>query len=399
MIGLGLIAFGWLFWLAIAASALVSHWLLRAARARPVPREWPDLSIVCPLCGASDALRENLRALLGVAYEGRLDVVFVAADAGDACWAVLDAVEAESPCRGRRIVAGVAPGWLPKTWSLACGVAAVRVENLVFMDADVRLDARVLHDVVAASRVGAAYAHPVVAEPRGVGGWLEAGVVNYTTLVVQPILARIGIDHLAGTLWAIRRPALEAVGGFEAVRDNIADDVSLGRRLRAAGTRLALIGRPVVTVQGYMTIAAFVRHQLRWLRTWRRVAGATWPLALLFSSVGPACAGAILGAPWIAVAPLVLAEVALMAWVQVSLNGQPRLAGLPLVAPFALAAEQALALVALCGRSVTWGRYRFVLDRRGRIVRAAVTGDGTGLTLCQSVCVTSHRIDEPSRGR
>jgi ceramide glucosyltransferase len=356
----------------IAASALVSRRLLRAARGRPLPAAWPDVSVVCPLCGASDALADNLRALLAVAYDGRLDVVLVAADANDPCWPVLDAVEAGSPRTGRRIVAGTAPGWLPKTWSLARGLAEARFEHLVFVDADVRLDAAVLREVIAASRppvASAAYAHPVVAEPTGAGGWLEAAVVNYTTLVVQPILARIDLDSLAGTLWAIRRPVLEAVGGFEAVRDNIADDMSLGRRLRAAGNRLALIGRPVVTVQGHMTIAAFVRHQLRWLRTWRRAAGATWPLALVFSSLMPACAGALLGGPWIAVVPLGVAEMALMGWTETELNGRPRLGGLSLVAPLALAAEQALALVALCGRSVTWGRYRFVLDSRGRIVR------------------------------
>ena len=167
MIGPVLIAFGWLVWLAVAASALVSHRILRAARARAELDTWPDLSVICPLYGTSDALRENLRALLGVAYERRLDVIFVAADADDACWAVLDAVEAESPRRGRRIVAGTAPGWLPKTWSLARGLAAARFENLVFMDADVRLDARVLHEVVAASRTTSRSAAGCAPRERG----------------------------------------------------------------------------------------------------------------------------------------------------------------------------------------------------------------------------------------
>jgi ceramide glucosyltransferase len=216
----------------------VSRRLLRGARAHPLPAAWPDVSVICPLCGVSDALAENLNALLGVAYDGRLDVVFVAADADDPCWTVLDAVEARSPRTGRRIIAGTAAGWLPKTWSLARGLAEARFEDLVFVDADVRLDAAVLRDVVAGMRrldAAAAYAHPVVAEPRGAGGWLEAAVVNYTTLVVQPILSRLGLDHLAGTLWAVRRPVLDAAGGVEAVRDSIADDISLGGRLRDSG--------------------------------------------------------------------------------------------------------------------------------------------------------------------
>jgi len=57
--------------------------------------------------------------------------------------------------------------------------------------------------------------------------------------------------------------------------------------------------------------------------------------------------------------------------VEVSVNGQRARPGLALVAPWAIAAEQLLALIALCGRTVTWGRHAFVLDARGRILRSS----------------------------
>lgn len=368
---LGLVAFGSIVWLGIAVSALVSRQLLRARRAEPSSVVRPDVSLVCPLWGASDALAENLRTRAEVAYDGELEIVCVAADANDPAWAVLDAVESHDVVRrARRLVAGAPPPeWLPKTWSLSRAVAVARHEQLVFVDADVRLDASVLADVVAASvRGAAAYAHPVVTAPRGAGGWLEAAVVNYTTLVVQPMLARLGIDHLAGTLWATSRTNLQRIGGFDGVRDSMADDVSLGRRWRAMGGRLVFVARPVVTAQGTMRLGDFVRHQIRWLRTWRRVAGCTWPLALVFSAVVPAFVGATLGAPWVAVAGLALAEAGLLFWIEPSVNGTSRIPGLALVAPIALAAEQVIAVAALCGRTVVWGGYRFALGRGGRIV-------------------------------
>jgi ceramide glucosyltransferase len=68
---------------------------------------------------------------------------------------------------------------------------------------------------------------------------------------------------------AVRREALEKIGGFSALVDYLADDYQLGNMVFSAGYRLALSGHFVESVMKRETLKGILSRQLRWARTMR----------------------------------------------------------------------------------------------------------------------------------
>ena len=78
-----------------------------------------------------------------------------------------------------------------------------------------------------------------------------------------------GIRFGLGSTLAFRRRDLEAIGGFEAFVDYLADDYEIGRRIAAQGLKVELSDVVVETYLPAYTLRQFVDHQLRWGRTVR----------------------------------------------------------------------------------------------------------------------------------
>jgi len=113
-----------------------------------------------------------------------------------------------------------------------------------------------------------------------------------------------GLHFGLGSTLAFRRRDLEAIGGFEALLDYLADDYELGRRIAANGKRIELSAATVVTFLPAYTLRQFFRHQLRWSRTIRDARrwgyagllftfGLPWALAMLLAAHLAPWAGAL----------------------------------------------------------------------------------------------------------
>jgi ceramide glucosyltransferase len=68
---------------------------------------------------------------------------------------------------------------------------------------------------------------------------------------------------------AVRREALEKIGGFAALVDYLADDYQLGNKVHRAGWRLTLSDYFVESVMHRERISSILSRQLRWARTMR----------------------------------------------------------------------------------------------------------------------------------
>jgi ceramide glucosyltransferase len=78
-----------------------------------------------------------------------------------------------------------------------------------------------------------------------------------------------GLHYGLGSTLAVRREALEKIGGLQPLVDYLADDYELGARVAKAGYRVALCAEVVETGIPAYGWNGFVDHQLRWARTVR----------------------------------------------------------------------------------------------------------------------------------
>src|SRR5262249_37478718 len=98
-----------------------------------------------------------------------------------------------------------------------------------------------------------------------------------------------------GATIALARRMLDAVGGFAAVKDQLADDYALGELVRGTGQRVAVVPHIIDTIVDEHDFGTLFRHELRWARTIRNTApvgfaasAIIYPLAvwLLAAAVG-----------------------------------------------------------------------------------------------------------------
>jgi ceramide glucosyltransferase len=206
------------------------------------------------------------------------------------------------------------------------------------------------------------------ARAASLAGCFEAlGIVTdfMPSALVAPF---VGVREFGfGSTLCFRRADLEAIGGFGAFDDFIADDYQLASRIVALGKRSVFADAAVVTWLADPDWRSVWRHQLRWARTIRfsRPGGfAGMPVthaglwALLNLAAGNADAAAAL---W-------LARSVMGAFAGFAVLGHwPALVAAPLIPLWDLFAF-AIWMAAWCGRAAWWRGHRIVLAARGKIV-------------------------------
>lgn len=177
----------------------------------------------------------------------------------------------------------------------------------------------------------------------------------------------VGVSEFGfGSTLAFRRADLEAIGGFEAIQDYVADDYQLGAKIHALGRRNLISKTVVATGLQSPTWNSVWKHQLRWARTIRvsRPAGyAGLPVthATLWATVAAICGFFGLAAALLCIR-LVVAVVS--GWFL--LRSRDALRRLWLV-PFRDLYAVAVWAVALFGSEVEWRGLKLRLDAEGRI--------------------------------
>ncbi len=139
------------------------------------------------------------------------------------------------------------PGWLGKNWACQQLAQAAQGEILIFTDADVRWSPVALGALLA--EMERTHADLLTIWPTQTTlSWGERLVVPLMAMVVHAYLPILFVHHSPLALFAaangqsiaFRRAAYAAVGGHEAVRANVLEDVTLARLAKARGLRLRM---------------------------------------------------------------------------------------------------------------------------------------------------------------
>jgi len=269
---------------------------LGSGAAAPSP---PAVTLLKPLCGAEPGLEQSLRTFCEQDYAGGVQIVFGVQHPADPALAVLERLKRAYPRLDLTVVVDATRhGASAKVSNLINMMRAARHDWLVLADSDVRVPPGYL------TAVAAPLADPTVGivtcPYRGIprpGVWSQLGAlfINDWFIPSVRVAALFGSRAFAfGATIALRRDALDAIGGFRAIADQLADDYRLGELTRHRGQRTVLSDVVVDTWVDERTFRQLVQHGLRWLRTIRVVRPGGYALSAITFSVPMAVLGCVL---------------------------------------------------------------------------------------------------------
>jgi len=239
-------------WLVLMTLFLVR---IRLPRVLPPPQAMnargdgaPLVSVVVPARDEAHNIVRLLDTLTASTYP-RFEVVVVDDQSADGTAAL---ARGAGPGRAERLeVVDGAPlpaGWLGKPWACWQGALGARGELLLFTDADTRHGQDLLSRAVAGLEEDRAHVVTVAGRQLMESFWER---------VVQPqvfwmLLSRFGESHrpleprqwrnaiASGQFILFRRETYDALGGHEAVRDEVVEDLRLAQLLVRGGHRLSV---------------------------------------------------------------------------------------------------------------------------------------------------------------
>jgi hypothetical protein len=161
-----------------------------------------------------------------------------------------EVIDARAP-RVRRVSPAPLPaGWVGKNWACWSGAHAATGEWLLFEDADVRTHP-------AAVRTALAWAEREHADLASIGPAVD--MQSFWERLVLPFYIQVVLTYFRashvnrkrsksamanGQFWLTPRTVYEAMGGHEAVRSIVLEDVAIARRYRASGRTLRFAWAP-----------------------------------------------------------------------------------------------------------------------------------------------------------
>jgi len=230
----------------------------------PPSQTLPGLSVIVPARNEAAGIAATLHSLLAV--DGvALEIVAVDDRSTDQTGAIMDAVAngiaAQGGVAGKTMqilhVVELPPGWLGKTHAMALGARHAKGEWLLFTDGDVLFRRDALRRALEYSTQSGAD-HMVLLPTILLRSFGERMMVAFLqVLSVWPLRLwrvpdpRAQRDAIGvGAFNMIRSEVYDAVGGWEALRMEVIEDLALGRRVKQSGfAQRAALGLDLVSVR------------------------------------------------------------------------------------------------------------------------------------------------------
>jgi ceramide glucosyltransferase len=290
-----LLACAWAYLLLSIAAA----W--RYAQARPAKQEsHQPISVLKPLAGLEAGLEANLRTFFEQDYPD-FEILFAVRDSDDPAVAVVEKLRSRYRHIPARLLVTGEPSYSnAKVYSLERLLDAAAHDLVVMSDSDTSVTPDMLRTVDAEfhdSTVGLATCpYRAVAGPSF---WarLEATGMN-TNFMAGILVARMleGMRFALGPTIVARRSVLGSIGGFQRLKDYLAEDFQVGKFAAGAGYQVLLSSYVIEHHIGSSDLKRNAVHRLRWVRSTRRsrplgyigqLLTMPFPLALVACAVHP----------------------------------------------------------------------------------------------------------------
>ncbi len=361
----------------IALAALRPGWPMRRATPPPATAgdELPPVTLLRPLKAGVPALREKLETLAAAMRPG--DQLVLGADEGSDEMRVCAGLRAAFPEREIVVVGCRAGAALnPKISKLVQMSPHARCDHWVLSDSEAMIDAAWL-DAFRGEWV-ASGAEVLTAGYRFVNlaTWPQRLDAAAALTGLWPGLAMVltfsRVNFTLGACTGFRRCDMEAVGGWAALGDFLAEDNRLGAALAEAGRTIRLSAQVATLDSDPLTWRDYWRHQRRVAVTYRVCNPAGFAGMILTNGLVGSALLAVLApeSMFIAICLFLIVMIQLARSVFFRALGKVLRFPIPWLFPVMLAADAvglACWCAAWCDRRVWWAGRRWGVSRPGRL--------------------------------
>jgi hopene-associated glycosyltransferase HpnB len=338
-----------------------AFWRSRPQLPAATPQDHPDVDILVPARDEAETIRAAIGSLLAQEYGGDFRIILIDDNSSDAT-----AARAGSAAKLQIIRLDSKPaGWSGKLWALHEGIAASRSPLVLLTDADIVHQPTHLSTLVA--KLQGAQLDLVSEMVRlNCSSQAERILVPAFVYFFQMLypFAKVNNPHsavaaAAGGTVLVRREALERVGGFEAIKDALIDDVALAKAVKRGGPIYLAHSELAASIRRYPNVSDLWRMISRTAFTQLRYSAAL--LILTMAALGiiwlvpPWEAG--FGSGWRKGCALAACALAVLSYIPTLIRYRRNklwALALPLIAVFYMAATAASALDYWRGKGASW---------------------------------------------
>ena len=254
----------------LAVVAVLAWRLRRRSGAALSP---PPVTVLKPLCGAEPGLYAHLRSFCDQDYP-EFEIVYGVRETEDPACAVVERLIAEFPAvRMKLVVDPKLHGSNRKVSNLINMLSHAHHEVLVMADSDAFVGRDYLGAVTAPLRdSGVGLVTCLYCGVPTPGIWSRLGAMYINEWYIPSVLLTwlFGYQgYVSGQTLCLRRATLQAIGGLQALTDQLAEDYRIGELVRGLNLRIVLSPYLLSGEHHEPDLSSMTRHELRWMRTIR----------------------------------------------------------------------------------------------------------------------------------
>ncbi len=245
-----------------------------------LPRSFPPVSILKPLKGLDDGLFDNLESFCNLDYP-EYELIFALQNQNDQAYKVVSKIKEKYPSKEITIVVEHCnEGLNPKVNNLIPAYKRAKYGLILISDSNVRVEKDYLSDIT--RHMDDPSVGLVSNMIRGVSGRSLGAIMenlHLNTFIVGSVCfldKYLKMPCVIGKSMLMRKAELEAIGGFRAVKDFLAEDYIIGEKIYRLGKTVILSSHLINNVNEYWGIKRFINRHTRWGKLRWQIGGAKY---------------------------------------------------------------------------------------------------------------------------